>query len=179
MSSAFNKWVPFNGAASIGDNPTTNAFAIGVTDVYSVRASYLPAFHITTLQPVQKPDTDYTIYKFALNEWRRVNPYLLKEFYCLTPWHKEIDYTKHGEIDTTDYTVHCYFDPETEKGVLLGFREGECTKDYISISLPFQKYGEKFVLIDEDTKEEIVVNGITDLYFSKPRTARLLWIRKI
>ena len=179
MSSSLNKWLPFNGACSIGDNPSnTNAFAIGTTDKYTIRASYLPTMHVSTLQPAQNPDTDFELYRFALSEWRKVNPYLLKEFYCLTPWHKEIDYTKHGEIDTTDYTVHCYFNPETERGVILAFRETECTKDYYSLSLPFRKDDETYILTDEDTKEEITVNGITNLYFSAPRTARVLWVRK-
>ena len=179
MSSSFNKWIPFNGACSIGDNPSnTNAFAIGTTDKYTIRASYLPVMHVSTLQPTQNPDTDFELYRFALSEWKKVSPYLLKEFYCLTPWHKEIDYTKHGEIDTTDYTVFVYFDPEEEKGVMLAFRETECTKNYYSLSLPFRNKGETYNLTDEDTKEEIIVSGAIDLYFNEPRTARLLWIRK-
>lgn len=179
MTSSFSKWVPFNGAGSIGDNPTLNAFGIGKTDAYSVRASYLPALHITTLQPTQNPNTDFEIYRFALNEWRRVAPYLLKEFYVLTPWHKEIDETKHGDIDSTDYTVFCYFDPETEKGVVLAFREENCGKDYYSLALPFAEKGVKYRLRDEDTEEIIVVDGITKLYFPTARLARLLWLEKI
>lgn len=179
MTSALSKWIPFNGACSIGDNPTNNPFGIGVTDVYSIRASYLPALHVTTLQPTRNPDTDFDLYRFALTEWRKVTPYLLKDFYVLTPWHKEIDYTKHGEIDTTDYTVFCYVDPEKDKGVILGFREGECTKDWYLLSLPFAKEGEKYRLTDEDTGEEIVVDGITRLDFPTQRMARLLWLEKI
>lgn len=179
MTSSFCQWIPFNGAGSIGDNQTNTAFGIGTTDVYSVRASYLPSMHVTTLQPVQNPDTDFDIYRFALAEWRRVSPYLLKEFYVLTPWHKEIDYSKHGEIDTTFYTVFCYFDPETEKGVVLAFREQECTKEYYALSLPFANAGEKYRLKDEDSGEEIIVDGVTELRFPEPRTARLLWLEKL
>lgn len=179
MSSSFNKWIPFNGACSIADNPTNNPWAMGKTDVYSVRASYLPSLHITAFKPVQDPDTDFDIYRFALAEWRRVCPYLLKEFYVLTPWHKEIDYSKHGEIDTTFYTVFCYFDPETEKGVVLAFREQECSKDYYALSLPFAKAGEKYRLKDEDSGEEIIVDGVTELHFPEPRTSRLLWLEKL
>lgn len=179
MTSAFSKWIPFNGAASIGDNPTTNMFGIGTTDVYSVRASYLPAFHITKMQPIQDPNTDFELYRFALREWRKVSPYLLKDFYVLTPWHKEVDSTKHGEIDTTDYTVFCYMDPETDKGVMLAFREGECTKDWYTVCLPFAEEGEKYRLADEDTGEEILMDGVTKLYFPEKRMARVLWVEKV
>lgn len=179
MTSAFSKWIPFNGAASIGDNPSTNMFGIGTTDVYSVRASYLPAFHITKMQPIQDPNTDFELYRFALREWKKVSPYLLKDFYVLTPWHKEIDHTKHGEIDTTDYTVFCYMDPETDKGVMLAFREEECTKDWYTVRLPFAEGGEKYRLTDEDTGEEIIADGVTKLYFPEKRMARVLWVEKV
>lgn len=179
MTSSFSKWIPFNGAGSIGDNPTNDPFGIGVTDLYSVRASYLPSMHVTTLQPTQKPDTDFAFYRTVLSEWKRVSPYLLKELYVLTPWHKEIDRTKHREIDHTDYTVFCYFDPEAEKGVLLGFREQECAKPTFTLSLPFAVKGERYRLTDEDSGACTEFEGTMQLDFPTPRTSRLIWLEKV
>ena len=179
ITTAFNKWIPFNGAGSIGDNQSNAGWGIGATDKYTVRASYLPSLHVSTLQPTKKPDTDFEIYRFALNEWAKLKDYLLKEFYVFTPWHREPDLREHAGVDANEFTAFAYYDEEKGKGCLLAFREEICQKATHSISLSCIEKGAKFRLIDEDTKEEIIVDGIVDLYFDKPRTARLLWIEKI
>jgi len=100
-----------------------------------------------------------------------VAPYLLKEFYTLTPWHKE--------KDTTDFTAFCYYDPKKEDGVILAFCQEKCIRDTLSISLPFAYSGERYVITDEDSHEESVTNKDITLHFDAPRTARLLWLKKI
>jgi alpha-galactosidase len=178
MTTAFSKWIPFNGAGGIEDNQTRDAFALAKADLYSARASYFAALNINKLLPTQDPDTDFDFYRKVMAEWKRVSPYLLKEFYVLTPWHREIDRTRHGGVDTVDYTVYCYFDPEKEKGVLFGFREEECAKDTFLLRLPFAN-GEKYLLRDEDSGEETVYDGETELYFASKRTARMIWVEKL
>ena len=177
MTTAFCNWIPFNGVSGIEDNRSRDAFALAAADLYSARASYLPALNISKLRPTQDPDTDFEFYRKVMGEWARVSPYLLKEFYVLTPWHREIDRTRHGGVDTVDYTVFCYFDPEREKGVLFGFREDECAKDTFTLRLPFAA-GDKYLLRDEDSGEEIVYDGETVLYFDSPRTSRMIWVEK-
>ena len=181
ITTAFNKWIPFNGAGSIGDNQSNAGWGIGAIDKYTVRASYLPALNISTLQPTQKSDTDFEIYRFALNEWGKLKEYLLKEFYLLTPWHREPDLKENAGygFSANEFTAYAYYDAETEKGVLLAFREEICDKETHTICLSCIEKGAKFRLVDEDTKEEIICDGEINLYFDKERTAKLLWIEKI
>ncbi len=167
MTTAFNKWIPFCGANTkekLGQLDPT-----GRSDVYTWRASYLTSLNVDS-QFVQDPDQDFGVLRFGLREWKRVSPYLLGELYVLTPWH--------GEQDRSDFTAYAYFDPETDKGVLLAFRQEECVRDTLTLRLPFIGADETYRLTDEDTKETIETKGMTELVFGAPRTARLLWIER-
>ena len=133
------------------------------------RASYLPCLNFSS-RFAQDPNGDFRMLRFGLTEWKKIAPYLLGEFYPLTPWHKE--------KDNTDFTAYCYFDPEKEEGVLLAFRQEECRREQLSLSLPFANGGEDYTLIDEDSGEKIQTKGSFALRFDRPRTARLLWVSK-
>ncbi|MBR4888971.1 MAG: alpha-galactosidase [Clostridia bacterium] len=166
MTTAFNKWIPFCGAHT---REKLEELALeGVMDPYTWRASYLPALNLDS-QFVYAPDQDFSMLRFGLQEWNKVKPYLLKEFYPLTPWH--------AEKDTTDFTAYCFYDPETEEGALLAFRQEKCVRDTLRLALPFAKNG--CTLTDEDTGETIACSGTVELHFDTPRTARLLWVRGV
>jgi hypothetical protein len=109
--------------------------------------------------------------RFGLREWKKVAPYLLKEFYPLTPWHKE--------KDNTDFTAFCYFDPEKEDGVIFAFRQENCERENLHISLPFVDSGYRYIITDEDSYDERATDGTVTLHFDAPRTAKLLWVKKI
>ena len=100
-----------------------------------------------------------------------VAPYLLKEFYTLTPWHKE--------KDNADFTAFCYCDPEKEEGVILAFRQENCVKDKLYISLPFATALDRYTITDKDSGEQTITNGAITLHFEAPRTAKLLILKKI
>ncbi|MBQ6716773.1 MAG: hypothetical protein IJN21_09665, partial [Clostridia bacterium] len=166
MTSSFNKWIPFSGANT--KEKLEQLALTGVSDKYVWRASYLCALNVDS-QFVQDPDQDFGILRFGLAEWKKVNPYLLKEFYALTPWHS-------GE-DKRGMTAYCYFDPETEKGVLFAFRQEECEEDALCVSLPFAEG--QWTLTDEDTGETIVIADKTArLSLPEKRMARLLWMKR-
>ncbi|MBE5791569.1 MAG: hypothetical protein E7322_05350 [Clostridiales bacterium] len=166
MTSSFNKWIPFSGANT--KEKLEQLALTGVSDKYVWRASYLCALNVDS-QFVQDPDQDFGILRFGLTEWKKVNPYLLKEFYALTPWHS-------GE-DKRGMTAYCYFDPETEKGVLFAFRQEECEEDSLCVSLPFAEG--QWTLTDEDTGETIVIADKTArLSLPEKRMARLLWMKR-
>ena len=165
MTTAFNKWVPFCGANT--KEKKQELSLTGVSDPYVWRASYLPSLNVDT-QLVQDPAQDFGALRFGLKEWARVAPYLLKEFYVLTPWHKE--------KDVTDFTAYCFFDPEREEGVLLAFRQEKCEREALKLHLPFADGG-KFTLTDEDSGDVTETTGDLTLSFGAPRTARLLWIK--
>lgn len=168
MSTAFNKWIPFCSANT--KEKASQLAPTGVSDPYVWRASYLPALNVDS-QFVYDEKQNFDMLRFGLSEWKKVAPYLLEEFYTLTPWH--------SEKDTTDFTAFCYYDPKKEDGVILAFCQEKCIRDTLSISLPFAYSGERYVITDEDSHEESVTNKDITLHFDAPRTARLLWLKKI
>ncbi len=165
MTHGFNKWLPFCGA-----NTRENAHELaikGKSDTYIWRASYLAALNVSS-QFAQDPDQNFDILRFGLAEWRKVNRYLLKEFYALTPYH--------GITDTTGFTAFCYFDPECEQGIVLAFRQEECEEDILSFELPFAK-DVPYVLTDEDTGSAFKTqDGKISLPMPEKRMSRLLWV---
>ncbi|MBR4537280.1 MAG: alpha-galactosidase [Clostridia bacterium] len=166
MTTAFNRWVPMCGANN--KEKPDQLSPTGLLDEYVWRASYLPILNVDS-QFVQDPDQDFDLLRRGLREWKRVSPYLLKDFYVLTPWHPE--------TETTGFTAYAFFDPETLYGVLLAFRQEKCQEEMVALPLPFAGEGEAFVLQDEDTGDTLNADrsGIT-LRFEKRRQARLLWI---
>lgn len=167
MTWGFNRWIPFCGANS--KEKLSQLAPTGQSDPYVWRASYLPALNVDS-QFVQDPDQDFDMLRFGLREWKQVSPYLLKDFYPLTPWH--------SEQDKFDFTAFCYYDSETQKGVLLAFRQENCGRDTLKVMLPFAENGAEYVLTDADTAEKTVVKGEAVLTFANPRCARLLWIQR-
>ena len=168
MTTAFNRWIPFCGANT--KEKLSQLAPTGVSDVYVWRASYLPALNVDS-QFVQDPGQDFSVLRNGLHEWKKVNPYLLKDFYVLTPWH--------SEEDKSGFTAFCFFDPEQEKGVLFLFRMEECAQDTLTVRLPFAGKGASYLLTDEDSGAQEVLSGEThDFVLDTPRTARLVWIER-
>ena len=143
--------------------------AVGVSDTYVWRASYLPTLNVTS-RFVYDPDQNFDILRFGMAEWKQVAPYLLKEFYPLTPWRKD--------TETTEHTAYSFFDPEREEGVLLAFRQESCVRPYAEFRLPYIVQGEKYTVTDQDTGETWEIDGNVTLRFDGPRTAKLLWVKK-
>ncbi len=171
MSTSFNKWIPFNGATHLEKKAGLECLQDGVVDVYSWRASYLPVMNIFGGRFTQDENYDFDMLRFGLNEWSRLNKYLTKDFYPLTPW-------KH-KTNRSGFTAHAYMDSDTNEGVLLAFRMEDCEESSLSLSLPFAKDG-KYLLTDEDTKQEYTVtDGSIEICFENKRQAKLFWVKKI
>lgn len=168
MTSSFNKWIPFCGANT--KEKLSELAPTGVSDPYVWRASYLPALNVDS-QFVYDESQNFDTLRFGLSEWKRVAPYLLGEFYTLTPWH--------SEKDITDFTAFCYLDPIKEEGVILAFRQEKCQRERLEVALPFAVNGDRYNVADEDSGEEWVINTRISLDFDAPRTSKLLWIKKI
>lgn len=169
MTTTINKWIPFCGAASMCDNQTGDPFYVGDYDKFSLRSSYMPTFNLTNTRPTQNPDTDFEALRFGFAEWNKVKPYLLKEFYVLTPWHES--------SDTTDFTSYCFFDPETEKGYLFVFRQERCVRDTLTVALPFTD-GEEYTFTDVDSGVEMRGSDRLTIVCENKRSARLFEIKK-
>ncbi len=167
MTTAFNKWIPFCGANT--KEKASELAPTGVSDPYVWRASYLPSLNVDS-QFVYDPEQNFDMLRFGLGEWKKISPYLLKEFYPLTPWHK-------GR-DNTDFTAFSYYDPEKEEGVVLAFRQERCNRELLTISLPFASRRDRYTVTDEDSGKQTIADGMITLRFDAPRTAKLLWVKK-
>ena len=166
MTHSLLRWIPFHGTSG----KELKEIKEGHMDAYAYRASYLPIFNFKSLF-AQEPDGDFSALKAALAEWKSISPYLLCDFYTLTPWHKE--------KDTTAFTAFAYYNDEDETGIVLAFRQERCPKDTLTFSFPFAKQGETYELTDEDSGEKIEVSGVGQIFFGSPRTAKLFRIKKI
>lgn len=173
MTRAFNQWIPFCGANT--REKKHSLAPVGKSDQYVWRASYLPVLNVDS-QFVYEPSQDFSVLRKGLSEWKKLNKYLLKDFYPLTPWHSENE--KDG------FTAFSFYDPEEEKGILLIFRMEECLQEEITVNLPFANEGEQYKLTDEDSGEVTLLSGGklgSDITFNLPekRMARLVWIEKV
>ena len=115
-------------------------------------------------------EEEFDMLRFGIGEWKRVAPYLICEFYPLTPWHKE--------SDNGGFCAFCYYDPESESGVLLAFRQEACATDTLRLTLPFVSEDERYLLSDEDSGEMTEAGNRLKLTFDSQRSSRLLWLRK-
>ncbi|MEA4823741.1 MAG: alpha-galactosidase [Clostridiaceae bacterium] len=165
MTTSFNRWIPFCGA-----NTKEKAWqldATGRSDVYTWRASYLPALNVDT-QFVQDPGQDFDMLRFGLREWDRVKGYLLADFYVLTPWHPE--------SERTEFTAYSFFDPEREEGVLLVFRMEDCERDTFRVTLPYTAQG--MTLDDADSGESFPYTPGMQVIIREKRATRLFYVHK-
>lgn len=171
MTTAFNKWIPFCGANS--KEKESQLAPVGHSDIYTWRASYLPSLNVDS-QFVQDPKQDFDMLRFGLREWKKLSPYLLKDFFVMTPWH--------SQEDKSGFTAYSFYDRETERGALLLFRMEECSEDSMTIHLPFAEEGNTYILTDEDSKETLKLSGDAlknkgrNFTLSERRTSRLVWI---
>jgi alpha-galactosidase len=173
MGTAFNRWVPFHGAACV--EQSEQLAVDGKRDVYIFRASYNPILNLSA-QWVQDPGTDFELIRFGLREWDTVKDYLLKDFYLLTPWN--------GPEDRTHWTSYVYFDPEKDSGVLFAFRMEEAAERSCLLRLTMLDPRHTYELRDADTG---VIGTFTGSALAAghpvthplPRSAALIYIRPV
>ncbi|NLO36219.1 MAG: hypothetical protein GX112_07690 [Clostridiaceae bacterium] len=171
MTTSFNTWIPFCGANT--REKETQLALTGRSDTYTWRASYLPALNVDA-QFVQDPDQDFGLLRFGLGEWKKISPYLLKDFYVLTPWH--------SQEDTSSFTAFSFYNDDEERGALLLFRMEECSEDHLTVRLPYAEENSIYLLTDEDSGETVTGEGRRlkqdgqTFLLLQPRTARLIWV---
>jgi alpha-galactosidase len=170
MGTAFNRWVPFHGAACV--EQSEQLAVNGKRDVYIFRASYNPILNLSA-QWVQDPNTDFELIRFGIREWGTVKDYLLKDFYLLTPWN--------GPEDKTHWTSYVYFDPEKDSGVFFAFRMEEAAEVSCLHRLTMLNPGRTYELRDADKgvigmfKGSELAAGYTVTH-PLPRSAALIYI---
>jgi alpha-galactosidase len=173
MGTAFNRWVPFHGAACVEQD---RELAVdGKRDKYIFRVSYNPILNLSA-QWVQDPKTDFELIRFGIREWESVRDYLLKDFYLLTPWN--------GPTDRTHWTSYVYFDPEKDSGVLFAFRMEDAKDVSCMLKLTMLDPSHVYELRDADkgvigtfTGSELAAGHVVT--HEKPRSAALIFIRLV
>lgn len=171
MTTTFNRWIPFCGANT--KEKEGQLSPTGKSDPYVWRASYLPILNVDS-QFTQDPDQDFDMLRFGLREWKKVSPWLLKDFYVHTPWH--------SEHDRSNFTAYSFYDEEQGRGVLFLFRMENCPLDFINVKFPYAKADRNYTLRDEDTKEESIIDGRkassegVRFLLAEKRMARLIWV---
>lgn len=175
MSSTLNKWIPFNGAAS---NETGGSqMATGVTDIYTLRASYLPSIYYNAKWYHEQDTINWNMLKQGLNEWTEINKYLLKDYYVLTPYR--------GVSNDKDWTAWMYVDSDKNSAVLQAFRPVSSTQDTFKVVPKGLDPNTYYYVRDVDginsiakVKGSALMKGL-NIYAESARTAITIYIEPI
>ena len=104
-------WVPYYGSGTI------------VPTKYWFRSTIFPASRVGW--DTRKKDLDYQLLKDMIAEFRTVQPYLLGDYYPLTPY----------SMEKTDWMGWQFDEPELGGGFVQAFRREEATKDVMVLKL--------------------------------------------
>jgi alpha-galactosidase len=117
-----------------------------------VRSSICPAFRIGC--DTRKRDVDYDLLRRMVGEFRKMAPYLLGDFYPLTPYSLENNVWIAWQFDR----------PEEGGGVVQAFRRPESPDDSVRLKLRGLDPGARYALTDLDTNtaQEIVGRELMD-----------------
>ena len=144
---------------------STNLFAylpsVGCTthrkaDTYSARSSYSTSwagsFYGNTFQSMSEEDFAWA--RKTVNEYKRIRRYFSRDFY------------NHGSsvFDPASWTIWQFYDPETEKGILMLFRREQSPCPSVEISLKGIGENAKLQFENLDTAEKW--SGTKDLTVS-------------
>lgn len=103
-----------------------------------------------------------------------MKPYLLKDFYPLTPWHP-LSFTE-------GWTAFAYHDPETDRAVLQAFRMENAADETVTLHLPFIDPDAEYDVENADDGTVTRQNGrvLAELLLRAPekRTAILWFLSK-
>ncbi len=175
MSSTFNKWIPFNGSSS--KESGGDQLATGITDIYTMRASYLPSYSYNAQWYHEQDTLNWNELKQGLDEWFEINKYLLKDYYVLTPYR--------GIANEKDWTSWMYVDSKANSAVLQAFRPASSTEAYFNVALKGLDANTYYSVRDIDginsyakVKGSALMAGL-NLYAGNARTAIILYIEPV
>ncbi|MFO0833617.1 MAG: alpha-galactosidase [Phycisphaerales bacterium] len=104
-------WLPYYGSG------------LGVSDEYWFRSCIFPASRVGC--DTRKPDQDYPLVRRMLGEFRRVQPYLMGDYYPLTPY----------SLAKTDWLAWQFDSPERNGGFVQAFRREQCDAESMVLKL--------------------------------------------
>jgi alpha-galactosidase len=128
-------WMPYYGSG------------MGTSDVYWFRSCIFPASRIGW--DARKKDLDYPLLRRMIAEFRRVEPYLLGDFYPLTPY----------SLANNAWMAWQYDRPEIGEGAIQVFRRPECASETMRIKLRGMKPAARYTLANFDPAPAIELSG--------------------
>ena len=156
---ALSFWVPFYGTGT------------GAIDPYLFRSTMCP--HFTACFDMRKKDANWDLARKLVNEWRKIAPMMLGDYYPLTPYSLSQDAWIGWQFDR----------PEEGDGMIQVFRRGESIYRQADLKLRGLDPDKQYAVTDLDTNivtrkqgRELMEQGYR-LEIAKPPGAALLTYR--
>ncbi|MBN2579074.1 MAG: alpha-galactosidase [Pirellulales bacterium] len=128
-------WVPYFGSGQ------------GTSDPYWFRSCIFPASRIGW--DTRKTDLDYPLLRRMIDEFRQVEPYLLGDYYPLTPYSLEKNVWIAWQFDA----------PEKGEGVVQAFRRPDCPEPSITLKLHGLEPDAHYELKNLDQEKSVQATG--------------------
>lgn len=174
MTTTFTKWIPYTGCFAKESN---SQGGIGVTDLYSMRATMFPAILYAAKYShsvKQNQIEDQIQYQQERVEYSK---YFWSDFYVLTPYR--------GVTNDNEWTAYMYYDADMKSGVISAFRQAQSKDANYSISVKGIDPNKYYSVRDIDgvnsfakVKGSALIDGLV-LYAAEPRTALILYITEL
>jgi alpha-galactosidase len=119
-------WMPYYGSGA----------ALG--SVYAMRSAICPAYRIGC--DMRNRTQDFELLRRTVEQFRRIEPYLLGDYYPLTPFSLAREVWMAWQFDR----------PEIGEGVVQAFRRAECTDDVVRLRLRGLDADTEYTIIDFD-----------------------------
>ena len=154
-------WMPYSGSGLMAN------------DTYWFRSCIFPASRLGC--DTRKKDLDSAFLKRMIAEYRRVEPYLLGDFWPLTPW----------SLDRTAWIAWQFDRPEIGEGFVQAFRRPESFYETARLPLRGLDPGATYELTDFDsdrpitmTAKELTEQGLPVTLKARPAAAILVYKKK-
>jgi alpha-galactosidase len=155
-------WIPFYGTG------------VNSPDPYVFRSQMCP--WITCVYDVRRRDLDYDGLRRRHTQWKEIAPFLMKDFYALTPY---------AAADNTAWLAWQFDDPESGGGVVQVFRRGESFYESASLKLRGIDRAATYSITDLDTGsvrelegEQLSAVGLKVTLPTPSQSALITYVRK-
>ncbi|HEY5912614.1 MAG TPA: alpha-galactosidase [Verrucomicrobiae bacterium] len=115
--------------------------------VYSARSSFSPAFGLCA--DIRKPGTDWTLFRRVAEQWRRVAPLYLGDFYPLTPYN----------LNPALWIAWQFDMPEKGEGMVQAFRRSDSVYESARFKLSGLDPGADYEVSNLDSGEAQTLSG--------------------
>lgn len=152
-----SQWMPYYGSG------------LGASDLYWFRSCIFPASRVGW--DTRKRELDYDLLRRMVAEYRKVQPYLLSDYYPLTPY----------SLERNVWAAWQFNDPQQGGGMVQAFRRKECPADSVSLSLRGLEPAAVYELTDLETNQSRrltgheLMDGLTVRLATRPASALLVY----